>query len=86
MAATIIGPGNMVAVNIMNPTNDTIIYKARKAHWQAVDLGEEWETVEHFDVGNTNPDNNVATSGDPDYSNYLCDLYVRTCENLNVEE
>lgn len=45
MAATVIDPGNVAAVNIMNPRNGTIVIKPGKHIVNAVDLGEEFETV-----------------------------------------
>uniref|UniRef100_A0A8W8NJY7 Uncharacterized protein n=1 Tax=Magallana gigas TaxID=29159 RepID=A0A8W8NJY7_MAGGI len=45
MAATVIDPGNVAAVNIMNPRNGTIVIKPGKHIVNAVDLGEEFETA-----------------------------------------
>lgn len=41
MAVTIMNPSNMAAVNIMNPTNGTIVIKPGKHIGNAVDIGEE---------------------------------------------
>lgn len=88
MAATVIDPGNVAAVNIMNPTYGTIVIKPGKHIDNAVDLGEELETVGHFDLRSTAPVYNATTSylENPDLPTHLCELYARACENLNAEE
>lgn len=90
MAATVIDPGNgnVAAVNIMNPTDGTIVIKPGKHIGNAVDLGEELETVGHFDLRSTVPVYNATTPDleNPDLPTNLCELYVRACENLNAEE
>lgn len=88
MAATVIDPGNVAAVNNMNPTNGTIVIKPGKHIGNAVDLGEELETVGHFDLRSTAPVYNATTPDleNPDLPTHLCELYVRACGNLNAEE
>lgn len=88
MAATVIDPGNVAAVNIMNPTDGTIVIKPGKHIGNAVDLVEELETVGHFDLRSTVPVYNATTPDleNPDLPTNLCELYVRACENLNAEE
>lgn len=57
----------------MNSTNGTNVIKPGKHIDNAEDLGEELETVGHFDLRSTAPAYNAVTPEDPDWPTHLSD-------------
>lgn len=88
MVVIVIDLGNVVVVNIMNFINGIIVIKFGKYIGNVVDLGEELEMVGYFDLRSIVFVYNVIILDleNLDLLIYLCELYVRVCGNLNVEE
>lgn len=83
-----LGNGKVVVVNIMNFIDGIIVIKFGKYIGNVVDLGEELEIVGYFDLRSIVFVYNVIMLDleNLDLLINLCELYVRVCENLNVEE